>query len=91
MFVQQLTGSCKPGQKHDTVPNKQLSEPRAAPWKGCQEPQAAGANVPPAWGCTCSAKHSPAARPVVGVTVLTAGRAVLPPCLPAAGGADVQA
>lgn len=79
MFVPQLTGSCKTRQKHDMLPNKQLCEPRAAPWKACQQPQAAGANVPPACGCTCSAKHSPAALVLrLGVTVLTAGRAALP-------------
>lgn len=84
VFVQQLTGSCKPRQKHNMLLNKQLCEPRAAPWKACQEPQAAGANVPPAWGCTCSAKHRPAAGLRLGVTVLTAGRAALL-SLPAAG------
>lgn len=36
MFVQWLTGSCKTRQKHDMLPNKQLSEQITAPWKACQ-------------------------------------------------------
>lgn len=88
VFVQQLTGSCKPRQKHNMLLNKQLCEQRAAPGKPArnhrQQEQTCLLR-----GAARALQNTALPGLRSGVTVLTAGRAALL-SLPAAGGADVQ-
>lgn len=83
MFVQRLTGSCKTRQKHDVLPNKQLSERIAAPWKALQPNRGQAERTRLLRGAARALQNTalPPRKRGCGVTVLTGGKSAVLGCL----------